>query len=134
MPYHDYVNVDDANDILIDAIFISVHDEVPQIIERGGNKYKHKAHFPGVVLKGGDWTGGPAAPGQTFMSSKELKETKENEAIRKDKVAEFKETKAKRWESEDTHSLTEGVQGKLRKIQQDAARKKRDEWKTNVPQ
>ncbi len=133
MPFHDYVNVDDPTDVLVDEIFISVHDEVPKTLEKNGKKYRHLSHFPGCIFKGGDWTGGPAAPGQTFMSSRELKDTRESEAKRRDEVARRKEMDNP-LEREDKQSLTDGVQGKLRKLQLDAAKKKREEWKTKVPQ
>lgn len=137
MPFHDYVNVDDPTDILIDEVFVSVHDDVPKEIERDGKKYKHLARFPGaVILKGGDWTGGPAAPGQTFMSAQEIRNTRENEAIRRDKVTEFNETKANNFmrEKSDEQTWTDGVQGKLREIQDKAARARREKDKTYVPQ
>ena len=133
MPFHDYVNVKDLSDVLVDELFLSVHDNVPQTIERNGQIYRHKAYFPGCIFKGGDWTGGPAAPGQTFMTSKYLKETRESEAKRRDVVAQRKEMENP-LEREDKQTITDGVQGKLRKIQQDAAKKKREEWKTKVPQ
>ena len=133
MPYHDYVNVDDPEDILIDEIFISVHDKLPKILHKNGKKYRHLAHFPGCIFKGGDWTGGPAAPGQTFMTSQALKEVRESESKRRDEVARRKE-QTNPLEREDKQSLSEGIQGKLQQIQDDAAKKRREEWKTKVHQ
>lgn len=57
MPIHDYVNVDDSEDILKDQFFKSYKD-VPTIIKKDDKKYHKVLSSGGFQIKGFNYSNG----------------------------------------------------------------------------